>query len=74
MMGDLLSLLDNDDDVNNTADDAAGRAGEHGSTEMFKTAMTMLSSNKQKVVEEDIDEDGKNISRQKVEYGRCVLG
>ena len=58
-MGDLLGLLDNDDDVKNTADDAAGRAGDHGSAEMFQTAMSMLSSKKQKVAEEDIDEDGK---------------
>jgi hypothetical protein len=58
MMGDLLSLLDNDDDVKDTAEHAAGRAGEHGSAEMFKEAMTMLSSKKQKVAEEDIDEEG----------------
>jgi len=57
VMGDLLSLLDNDDDVKATANDAADRAGDHGSSDMFKAAMGMLSSKKQQVVEEDIDEE-----------------
>lgn len=58
LAGSLLGMLDNDDDRNSAANDAAGRAGSSGNADMFKSALGSLMSNKDQVAKEDIDEEG----------------
>jgi hypothetical protein len=57
LAGNLLGLLDNDDDVKHTANDASHRAGDSGTSELFKSILQSIGSEKEKVVKEDIDED-----------------
>lgn len=58
LAGNLLSMLDNDDDRNQAADHAASRAGASGNSDMFKSILGSLVSQKDQVAKEDIDEDG----------------
>ena len=58
MAGSLLGLLDNDDDRSQAADHAAHRAGGSGNSDMFKSILGSLVSSKERVSNEDIDEDG----------------
>lgn len=58
LAGNLLGLLDNDDDRQRAADDASRRAGDSGSSDLFKSILGSLSSDKDKVAKQDIDEEG----------------
>lgn len=51
-------MLDNDDDRNEAANQAASRAGSSGNSDMFKSVLGSLMSNKDDVGKDDIDEDG----------------
>lgn len=58
LAGNLLAMLDNDDDRNQAADHAASRAGSSGNADMFKSVLGSLMSQKDEVGKDDIDEDG----------------
>ncbi|KEZ45985.1 hypothetical protein SAPIO_CDS1383 [Scedosporium apiospermum] len=57
LAGNILGLLDNDDDKQRAAEEASRRAGDSGNSDLFKTILGSLSSDKDKVAREDIDEE-----------------
>lgn len=62
LAGNILGLLDNDDDKQRAAEEASRRAGDSGNSDLFKTILGSLSSDKDKVAREDIDEEGERLS------------
>jgi len=54
---------DDDDDFRGAADIASNHAGDSGDSSFFSGILQSLVDKKQQVAEEDIDEDGKLLSR-----------
>ncbi|PKS08250.1 hypothetical protein jhhlp_005193 [Lomentospora prolificans] len=72
LAGNLLDLLDNDDDKDRAAEDASRRAGDSGSSELFRGILSSLSSDKNKVANQDIDEEGEAMRRIETNEGYAI--